>query len=140
MTAPFNPLAEALALLAEFERSDWGQCHVRSGTLEMFLSRRPQSANPMATARPGAVRAVDPVDLHLITAPHVGTVRSISAVGDLVQAGAVFAVVEVLDELRELVADCAGTVTRAMAQEGDLVEHDQPLLSLDASGPLAASR
>jgi hypothetical protein len=50
MTAPFNPLGEALALLAEFERSSWRDCHVRTGTMEIYLSRAPPSTNAMTHA------------------------------------------------------------------------------------------
>jgi biotin carboxyl carrier protein len=135
MTAPFNPLAETLALLAEFQRSDWEQCHVRTGTMEVFLSRQPRSTNPMAHFSSEDTRAIDPSELQLLTAPHVGTLRSISAVGEPIQAGFVYAVVEVLDELRELAANCDGTVIDALAREGDFVEHDQPLLSLEVRGP-----
>ena len=130
MTAPVNPLAETLALLAQFERSAWGQCHVRTGSLEVFLSRTPRFASPMSGAAAEGARVVGAADVQLLAAPHVATLRSISAVGDAIRAGAVYAVVEVLDEARELVADCDGAVIETLARPGDLVEHDQPLIRL----------
>jgi biotin carboxyl carrier protein len=133
MTRPFDPLAETLGLLAAFERSDWAECHVRTAGLEVFLSRRAQVASPMTEPPAGeAAEAVDAGDLRLLAAPHVGTLRSIAAAGERVRAGAAWAVVELLDEVLELIAEHDGVAVEALARPGELVEHDQPLLSLRA--------
>jgi biotin carboxyl carrier protein len=69
----------------------------------------------------------------MLTAPHVGTLRSIATAGDYLRAGEAYAVVEVLDEGEALVAMGEGVVIETLARQGDLVEHDQPLLSVRAA-------
>jgi biotin carboxyl carrier protein len=117
MSGP-NPLAEALGLLAAFERSDWLDVEVRAGDLEIRISRRA----PGTSAPP---RPDGPQMPQQILAPHVATVRELRPAGHSIDAGETIAVLEVLGDLVEIGAPARGRIERIAVAPGDLVEYGQ---------------
>jgi biotin carboxyl carrier protein len=126
-----DPLAEALGLLAAFERSDWLDAHVRAGEFEFYVSRRtPGRTAPL----PSPVPAERPSATEEITAPHVATVRHVRPAGEAAEAGEALVVLEILGELVELPAPVRCRIASASVVAGDLVEYGQLLIRFVAEG------
>ena len=117
-------------------------------TTAMSTSAARPAAAPTAGSRPSVKmaapvpQAVSPADLEdgeaLITTPMLGTFyRSpkpgeppFVEVGDKVEADAVVGIVEVMKLMSSITADVTGEVTKVFAQNGQLVEADQPLFAV----------
>lgn len=125
MSAAGARFGDAAALFALFAGSSWQSCELRTGELEFFAARAGGPASPIGAAQPNAVAAT------ILRAPHLGTVAELAEVGTALAAGEVYARLELLGELVALTADRDGTVRGHLHPLGALVEHDQPLLSLD---------
>ena len=71
-----------------------------------------------------------------MTAPLVGTFYSTPSpdeppfieVGQSVKKGDTLFIIEAMKTMNEIVAPCDGTVSRIMAQSGDMVEYDQTIV------------
>ena len=127
-----DTLAEAVGLVAAFERSDWLDLDLRCGTLCVRLSRR-------AGGSPSDAQA-DDLMLTTVRAPHLGTVRSVAPLGQALALGDICAVLDLLGEAVEVGAPTAGHVAQVRVRTGDLVDYDQPLLALaDGIRTLAAA-
>lgn len=71
-----------------------------------------------------------------VTAPLVGTFYSTPSpdeppfieVGQSVKKGDTLFIIEAMKTMNEIVAPCDGTVSRIMAQSGDMVEYDQTIV------------
>ncbi|MGN9776897.1 acetyl-CoA carboxylase biotin carboxyl carrier protein [Micromonospora sp. H33] len=114
--------------------------------------------HPAESARPPAPPAVPPAPLpasadapppvpapavaparHAVRSPIVGTFYRAAepgaapfvAVGDRVHPGQVVGIVEAMKLMNEVTADRAGRVAEILADDGQPVEYDQPLLALD---------
>ena len=122
MTGSRDTLAEAVGLVAAFERSDWLDLDLRCGTLCVRLSRR-------AGGSPSDVQA-DDLKLTTVRAPHLGTVRSVAPLGQDLALGDVCVVLDLLGEAVEVCVPAAGHVAQVQVNAGDLVDYDQPLLTL----------
>ncbi len=110
---------EVRAMLALFERSDWRDLHLRTERVELFMARDDGVANPMAgTASSGTE----------ICAPHLATLVSLLPEGTTVLPGESVAVIEMLGQAEDILADEAGTIAAHCAVSGSLVEYGQPLL------------
>jgi len=89
----------------------------------------PVAAAPAAASEPSG---------HLVRSPMVGTFyRSPSPgsaafvqVGQTVKAGDVICIVEAMKMMNHIEADAAGTITAILAEDGQPVEFDQPLVSI----------
>ncbi|MGN9811611.1 acetyl-CoA carboxylase biotin carboxyl carrier protein [Micromonospora sp. BQ11] len=89
--------------------------------------------------RPAPPAAAEPVHRLTVRSPIVGTfyrapdpgAAPFVAVGDVVRPGQVIGIVEAMKLMNEVTADRAGRVVEVLADDGQPVEYDQPLLALD---------
>ena len=80
---------------------------------------------------------------HRIRAPMIGAFhRSAKAggvplveIGDRVDRGTPLCVIEAMKMMNEIEADCAGRITRIWCEEGQAVEPDQPLFTVEREAP-----
>ncbi|MGI5520694.1 acetyl-CoA carboxylase biotin carboxyl carrier protein [Micromonospora sp. CA-259024] len=79
---------------------------------------------------PGRVAVRAPIVGTFYRAPEPGAAPFV-AVGDLVRPGQPVAIVEAMKLMNEVAADRAGRVVAILAEDGQPVEYDQPLIELD---------
>ena len=100
----------------------------------------PASVAPVPAApAPAASQVVAPSAANAVKSPMVGTFyRSPSPdaapfveVGQSVRAGDVLCIVEAMKMMNQIEADLAGTVTAIHAENGEPVEFDQPLITVE---------
>ena len=100
----------------------------------------PAPVAPVAAApAPAAPEAAAPSAANAVKSPMVGTFyRSPSPdaapfveVGQSVRAGDVLCIVEAMKMMNQIEADRAGTVTAVHAENGEPVEFDQPLITVE---------
>ncbi|NIL42256.1 acetyl-CoA carboxylase biotin carboxyl carrier protein [Salinispora arenicola] len=108
----------------------------------------PPPAASVVTAPPVAVPAVPPIAVppvavpaarHAVRSPIVGTfyrapepgAAPFVAIGDRVHPGQVVGIVEAMKLMNEVTADRAGRIAEVLADDGQPVEYDQPLLAVD---------
>ncbi|WP_025619228.1 acetyl-CoA carboxylase biotin carboxyl carrier protein [Salinispora cortesiana] len=92
---------------------------------------------PQAVVPPPPVAA--PASQHAVRSPIVGTfyrapepgAAPFVAVGDRVHPGQVVGIVEAMKLMNEVTADRAGRIAEVLADDGQPVEYDQPLLAVD---------
>jgi acetyl-CoA carboxylase biotin carboxyl carrier protein len=154
-----DPILDAIDRLAPaFAASDLDALEVEADELLVRLAR-PQQAPvsvPALVASPPAPTAappspgVPPADApwgapaagrRFVSAPLTGIwyaapspgARAYVEPGSEVAAGAVIGLIEAMKLFNEIKTDVAGTVTRVMAESGQLVKRQQPLLEIDPS-------
>lgn len=129
------PIHEIRALLLQFERSDLKDLYYRSPQWSVFMARPGGGANPLLAAIAGAEPAASPAPAALApeTAPHLGLFAPRCAVGEVVEAGAVVAVIDVLGRKTDVVARTAGRVRALRAGADALVEYGDVLVELEAA-------
>lgn len=96
----------------------------------------PAPAAAPAAAAPAAAPA-EPAG-HLVRSPMVGTFyrspspgsAAFAQVGQSVKPGDVICIVEAMKMMNHIEADKAGTITAILAEDGQPVEFDQPLVSI----------
>ncbi len=115
-------VADARAMLAIFARSDWKDIHIRTPSVELFIAREEGDANPMANG----VSSIE------VRAPHLATLVSLAEQGSTIADGVAIAVIELLGDRIDVSAPSAGVVVAHCASPGELIEYDQPLLTLTA--------
>jgi len=99
----------------------------------------PVPAAPAPAPAPAAPEATAPSAANAVKSPMVGTFyRSPSPdaapfveVGQSVRAGDVLCIVEAMKMMNQIEADRAGTVTAIHAENGEPVEFDQPLITVE---------
>lgn len=108
----------------------------------------PPPAASIVTAQPVAVPAAQsvaappvaaPAVRHAVRSPIVGTfyrapepgAAPFVALGDRVHPGQVVGIVEAMKLMNEVTADRAGRIAEVLADDGQPVEYDQPLLAVD---------
>lgn len=108
----------------------------------------PPPAASVVTAPPVAVPAAPPIAAppvavpaarHAVRSPIVGTfyrapepgAAPFVAIGDRVHPGQVVGIVEAMKLMNEVTADRAGRIAEVLADDGQPVEYDQPLLAVD---------
>ena len=95
-----------------------------------------------STGQGGAVAApppVEPVNLHVIKSPMVGTFYSASKpenppfvrTGDAVGPESVVCIIEAMKVFNEIPAECTGRIVAVLVENGDAVEFGQPLFKVD---------
>jgi biotin carboxyl carrier protein len=126
VTTPAREFDEALAFVQLFALGSWTSCHVRTGKLEIFVSRDARHENPMVARR------IAPAEIagEPLTAPHIGTLIELAPIGSRVEEGACYGALSVLDDRVDLITDHAGTVADHLQPLGALVEFDQPLVRM----------
>lgn len=93
------------------------------------------AAQPVVPPQPAA----GPAARHAVRSPIVGTfyrapepgAAPFVAVGDRVHPGQVVGIVEAMKLMNEVTADRAGRIAEIVADDGQPVEYDQPLLAVD---------
>jgi len=109
----------------------------------------PAMAPPLTAAAPGAAGAAAaqvaaaPPELpetgHVVRSPMVGTfyrssspgAKPLVEVGQVVKEGDPICIIEAMKIMNEIDADKAGTITKILAENGQAVEFDQPLLVIE---------
>ncbi|MFG2100136.1 acetyl-CoA carboxylase biotin carboxyl carrier protein [Micromonospora echinaurantiaca] len=89
-------------------------------------------AGPPAAGGDGPARSTvrSPIVGTFYRAPEPGAAPFV-AVGDLVRPGQVVGIVEAMKLMNEVTADRAGRVVEVLAEDGQPVEYDQPLVALE---------
>lgn len=102
-----------------------GLCSESAGALEQIAAQGEDADAPVAIVR----------------APHLGTVMfhgvdgtQLPGAGDRINAGQVIIALRVLDQVRPVRAPIDGVLSELLVHDGDLLEYDQPMLSITA-GP-----
>jgi acetyl-CoA carboxylase biotin carboxyl carrier protein len=98
-----------------------------------------QLATGPAAAQPAAAPAAPPETGHVIRSPMVGTfyrssspgAKPLVEVGQAVKEGDPICIIEAMKIMNEIDADKAGTITKILAENGQAVEFDQPLLVIE---------
>lgn len=126
--ADAHAITEARALLLQFTRSPLKACHVATASLEVAFSRDPS----IRVASLLHAACSEAQDLTELTAPHVGTLTSLAAIGTELQPGDVFAEIAVLDQPVPLKVPAAGIVRRHHCTPGALVEFGQSVIGIQA--------
>jgi acetyl-CoA carboxylase biotin carboxyl carrier protein len=151
-TDPLPSWSELLALVERLEHSDFEDFVAEMPGLTVRVSRHgltdaPAPANtvtePVGTELAADVTAVRQGGTE-VTAPIVGLFFRRPApdqppfveVGDDVTVGSTMAIIEVMKMMVPVEATVAGRVVAVLAEDGSLVESDQPLFVVDASGAL----
>ena len=145
-------------LIELLEASSVDEIEIKEGEESVRISRNkaasiamaapipaPAMPAPLATAPaapapvPATPEAAAPSTANAVTSPMVGTFyRSPSPdapafveVGQSVRAGDVLCIVEAMKMMNQIEADRAGTVTAIHAENGEPVEFDQPLITVE---------
>lgn len=156
MSAPSKP-DDVEQLIQDFQKSGMRELHVRTQDFELYLSNdataqgmtaTQKGAAPVAGAPSAAasaavqtatpVKAVDvalPPGGVLVRAPYLGTFYRAPKpgapvyvnAGDTVEIGAEMCLVEVMKLFTAVRAELRGVVHSVLAQDGQMVEADQPL-------------
>ena len=121
-----DSVQNARAMLTLFAKSPWRDLYVRTTDGELFFAKPDGATNPMRAAPPAAAETIQTT----IRAPHLASVVSVQPKGTTIMAGASVVVLELLGEAFDVISPAAGTVASIAATPGDLVEFDQPLVSL----------
>jgi acetyl-CoA carboxylase biotin carboxyl carrier protein len=138
-----------------FERSDWAEIDVRSGSLRIHLSTQPQTlpgsmptipdgppAAPADTAPTADVvsnkAAVIPAGAHAVRSPSPGIfwrspqpgAAPFADLGDDVQSGSTLGIVEVMKLMNHISSDIAGTVVGVFVENGMRVDRGDALFAI----------
>lgn len=123
-------------LMKVFEESDSREFKLDDGDFHLYLSKNkhhaPVEAPVQAAPAPAAAPGVS------VKAPLVGTVYlqpkpgapAFVKVGDRVEEGDVVCVIEAMKMMTEIKSDHAGIVSAINVKDGELVEVEQPLITL----------
>jgi acetyl-CoA carboxylase biotin carboxyl carrier protein len=133
-------------LIQLIEKSSVTEIEIREGEEYVRISRASNVtmvAAPQHVAMPAHAAAAAPAAAaeptgHLVRSPMVGTFyrspspgsASFAQVGQSVKAGDVICIVEAMKMMNHIEADKAGTITAILAEDGQPVEFDQPLVSI----------
>lgn len=143
------------AIVDAFERSDWAEIDVRSGSLRIHLSTQPQAfpgsapeipagppavSNDTADVRPTKTAAI-PAGAHAVLSPSPGIFwRSpypgaplFADLGDDVQSGSTLAIVEVMKLMNHISSGIPGTVVGVFVENGMRVDRGDTLFAVQPS-------
>lgn len=143
------------AIVDAFERSDWAEIDVRSGSLHIHLSSQPRPSTGSAPAIPAGPLAVStptanvqptkaaaiPAGAHAVLSPSPGIFwRSphpgappFADLGDDVQSGNTLAIVEVMKLMNHIASDIPGTVVGVFVENGMRVDRGDALFAIQPS-------
>jgi len=143
-------------LIELLEESDIGEIEIKEGEESVRISRgtahmmaapqmmaapvaaAPVAAAPAAAPAPAAEKESQALSGHIIKSPMVGTFYSapspgspaFAAVGQHVKVGDVICIVEAMKMMNQIEADKAGVIEAILAEDGEPVEFDQPLITI----------
>jgi biotin carboxyl carrier protein len=123
-------LLEVSELLRRFAGADWRDLYVRTARYTLFIAKAGGAPNPMLGPAAESEAVARQSLEYTIAAPHVGTVSSIAQVGAKIECGSSAIRLAVLGETVEVRSEHAGVVTDVLAQPGDLVQYEAPLLRI----------
>lgn len=156
--------SEVLALVAQLDSSGLVEAEVVADGVSVRVSRvagalaspaappaAPASTAPVPTPEPGAAAPQAPApapaatpadDLVEVIAPMLGVLYRRPApdqpefvsVGDIIEAGATVAIIEVMKLMNPVVAEVGGRVAEVVVDDGAQVEHGTVLLRLEPVG------
>jgi acetyl-CoA carboxylase biotin carboxyl carrier protein len=103
------------------------------------LTTAAPSAGGAAAAQPAIAPAEPPETGHVVRSPMVGTfyrssspgAKPLVEIGQAVKEGDPICIIEAMKIMHEIDADKAGTITKILAENGQAVEFDQPLLVIE---------
>jgi acetyl-CoA carboxylase biotin carboxyl carrier protein len=113
---------------------------VPAPTLSGPVMAPPATTAPSASpAQPAAAPAAPIETGHVIRSPMVGTfyrssspgAKPLVEIGQAVKEGDPICIIEAMKIMNEIDADRAGTITKILAENGQAVEFDQPLLVIE---------
>jgi acetyl-CoA carboxylase biotin carboxyl carrier protein len=105
-----------------------------------FMVPAATAATPGAAAAQLAAAPAEPPETgHVVRSPMVGTfyrssspgAKPLVEVGQVVKEGDPICIIEAMKIMNEIDADKAGTITKILAENGQAVEFDQPLLVIE---------
>ena len=138
-------------LIELLEESNINEIEIKEGEESVRISRTSSVipvAAPVAAAAPAPVAApvaqvaapaAEPaLEGHVVRSPMVGTFYGAPSpgapafvqVGKPVKAGDVICIVEAMKMMNQIEADKSGTVLAILAEDGQPVEYDQPLITI----------
>jgi acetyl-CoA carboxylase biotin carboxyl carrier protein len=140
------------AIVDAFERSDWTEIDVSSGSLRIHLSTQPQTSAgsaraipvspsvPTAEVEPSRAAAI-PAGAHVVVSPSPGIFwRSpqpgfppFADVGDDVQAGSTLGIVEVMKLMNHISSGVPGTVVGVFVENGLRVDRGDALFAVQSA-------
>jgi acetyl-CoA carboxylase biotin carboxyl carrier protein len=114
-----------------------GMTMVAAAPMQMHAHAPVAAPMAAAPAAAGAPVAAEPSG-HLVRSPMVGTFyrspspgsAAFAQVGQTVKAGDVICIVEAMKMMNHIEADASGTITAILAEDGQPVEFDQPLVNI----------
>ena len=139
-------------LIELLDETGISEIEIKEGEESLRLSRYHQAEPPRhapAYAAPAASAPVNvivaeqkPVEMssgHKVKSPMVGTMytspspdaAAFVAVGQSVKVGDTLCIIEAMKMFNEIEADRAGTITAVLVANGDPVEYDQPLFTIE---------
>jgi acetyl-CoA carboxylase biotin carboxyl carrier protein len=126
--------ADDLAVLLEsFKSSEWTELALSLDGIRLELTkpdaqRAAAEATPAGEAASGEAATAE----HTVRSPSIGIFRPTAQPGDAVEPDDVIAALEVLKLTMDVKAGARGTVREVHASDGDMVEHGQPLFTVDS--------
>ncbi|MEH6639738.1 MAG: acetyl-CoA carboxylase biotin carboxyl carrier protein [Porticoccaceae bacterium] len=136
-------------LIELLESSGIDELEIKEGeeSVRICRHRSGPAAAPVAVSAPVAIQAAPasapesapaPAAGHVVSSPMVGTFYRSSSpgaspfveVGQTVAVGDVLCIVEAMKMMNQIEADKAGTISAVMAQDGEPVEFDQPMITI----------
>ena len=130
-----DSVTEIRALLMQFEKSGLKDMFVRTRDWTVFMAQPDGAANPLqaaAIAEPVAAPAMA-ASLAAVNAPHLGLFEPACAAGDVISAGQVIAMIDVLGRKTEVTSPGAGRVAALHFAANDLVELSEVLAEIAAA-------
>ena len=142
-------------LIELLESSGVAEIEIKEGEDSVRISRHPQGGVSMmapsqplwaapapygfAPAAPAPVPDAEAIQGHVLRSPMVGTFYRSAApggkplveIGQPVNVGDPVCIIEAMKMFNQIEADHAGTVTRILAENGQPIEYDQPLLVIE---------
>src|SRR3712207_4149367 len=137
-------LKEIQTLMANFENSQTREMKLDDGDFHLYLNKNEATRvapTPAASAPAPETPTSTPSSagqVKQVTSPLVGTVylqpkpdaAPYVAVGSHITAGDVVCIIEAMKMMTEVKSDVTGTVTAINASDGELVEVEQPLVTI----------
>ncbi len=139
-------------LIELLDETGISEIEIKEGEESLRLSRYHQAEPPRYAPAPAAPAAPAPVNVivaehkpaelssgHKVKSPMVGTMYTspspdaapFVAVGQSVKVGDTLCIIEAMKMFNEIEADRAGTITAILVANGDPVEYDQPLFTIE---------
>ncbi len=137
-------LKEVRDLARALEGTATSRLRIVAGSLQVDIAREagvvPVSAAGLASppaaaaaAAPGAMPVVAPLVGVFYRASSPGA-RPFVEVGDTVERGQTVCIIEAMKVMNEVTSDFRGTVASILVEDGEAVQYEQPLLSIDMGG------